>query len=219
MSFVGERDGLVKDVMVQREVSVRSKPFSVYRELKRLIDLIVAVIGLILAAPVILIVAVLIKLESPGPVLFAQDRVGLNGKVFKIYKLRSMVQDAEKNGARWADKNDARITKVGKFIRLTRIDELPQFLNVMKGDMSFIGPRPERPVFVEQFNQQIPGFVNRLQVKPGITGWAQVNGGYDITPQQKLELDMVYIHRHSPWMDMKIIWKTIKVVLTGDGAR
>lgn len=219
MRFVGDRDSLVKDTLVPLEVSSRTKPFSLYREVKRWMDTAVAAVGLVLAAPIILLFAVLIKLESPGPVLFAQERMGRNGKVFHIYKLRSMVKDAEKNGAQWAEKNDARVTKVGKFIRKTRIDELPQFINVIRGEMSIIGPRPERPLFVEQFNREIPGFVNRLQVKPGITGWAQVNGGYELTAREKLELDMEYINNYSFWMDLKIVWRTIKVVLTGDGAR
>lgn len=127
--------------------------------------------------------------------------------------------NAEKNGAQWATKNDPRVTKVGAFIRKTRIDELPQLFNVLKGDMSLIGPRPERPMFTAQFNEEIPGFIDRLQVKPGITGWAQVNGGYDITPREKLELDRYYINNMSFWLDLKIILKTIKVCITGDGAR
>ena len=167
----------------------------------------------------ILIFAVIIKLETPGPAFFLQERVGLHGKYFKVIKLRSMGVNAEKNGAQWATKNDPRVTKVGAFIRKTRIDELPQLFNVLKGDMSLIGPRPERPMFTAQFNEEIPGFIDRLQVKPGITGWAQVNGGYDITPREKLELDRYYINNMSFWLDLKIILKTIKVCITGDGAR
>ena len=178
-----------------------------------------SLLALPIAIPIILIFAVIIKLETPGPAFFLQERVGLHGKYFKVIKLRSMGVNAEKNGAQWATKNDPRVTKVGAFIRKTRIDELPQLFNVLKGDMSLIGPRPERPMFTAQFNEEIPGFIDRLQVKPGITGWAQVNGGYDITPKEKLELDRYYINNMSFWLDLKIILKTIKVCLTGDGAR
>ncbi|MGP4079010.1 sugar transferase [Pseudalkalibacillus sp. R45] len=186
---------------------------------KRIFDILFSIVLLALTLPIMLVTMLAIRLESPGSPLFFQERVGLNGKVFKVIKLRSMRNDAEKNGPQWAQKNDARVTKVGAFIRKTRIDELPQVLNVLKGDMSLVGPRPERPVFVEQFNQEIPGFVNRLSVKPGLTGWAQVNGGYDITPNEKLALDLYYIRNLSPDFDMKILYKTVKVVITGDGAR
>ena len=127
--------------------------------------------------------------------------------------------DAEKNGAQWAQKNDPRITKVGNFIRKTRIDEIPQLLNILKGDMGLIGPRPERPELTYQFNEEIPGFINRLVVKPGLTGWAQVNGGYEISPQEKLVWDLDYIKNRSILMDIKIILRTVKVVITGEGAR
>ncbi len=150
---------------------------------------------------------------------YSQERVGKDGKIFKIYKLRSMVCNAEENGAQWAINNDPRITKVGGFIRKKRIDEIPQLFNVIKGDMSIIGPRPERPTFTEEFNKEISGFINRLQIKPGITGWAQVNGGYEITPIEKWELDMYYIENKSIKLDLLIIFKTIEIVLTGVGAR
>ncbi len=191
----------------------------IYVSLKGIIDFILAFIGLLLTCPIILLTCLLIKIESKGSAFYTQERVGLNGNVFNIIKLRSMVIDAERNGAQWAAKNDFRVTKVGSFIRKTRIDELPQLLNILKGDMSLIGPRPERPVFSDQFNNEIPGFNNRLAVKPGITGWAQVNGGYDITPKEKLLLDMYYIQNLSMLIDCKILVKTIKVVFTGDGAR
>jgi len=135
-----------------------------------------------------------------------------------MYKLRSMYENAEENGAQWAEEDDPRVTKVGKFIRRTRLDELPQLFNVLKGDMSLVGPRPERPIFTYQFNEQIPGFINRLQVKPGLTGWAQVNGGYKLTPAEKLEYDLYYIENRTIWLDIKIMLKTIMVVLTGKGA-
>lgn len=186
---------------------------------KRVFDILFSIIALICSSPIILVTAIAIKLETPGPAFFIQERVGLNGKYFNVIKIRSMGIDAEKNGAQWAQKNDPRVTKLGAFIRKTRIDELPQFLNILKGEMSLVGPRPERPVFTAQFNSEIPGFVDRLQVKPGLTGWAQINGGYDITPREKLELDRYYIHNKSFIFDMKIMLMTVKICITGNGAR
>ena len=151
--------------------------------------------------------------------MYIQERVGLNGKRFKIYKLRSMYLDAEKDGYQWAMKNDDRITKVGYYIRKTRIDELPQLVNILKGDMAFIGPRPERPEFIKEFLQDIPDFNDRLVIKPGITGWAQVNGGYELTPKEKLEYDKYYIEHESLYLDVLILLKTIQVVFTGYGSR
>lgn len=197
----------------------KQKQDVVYTYVKRLIDIIMASVGLFLSMPILVVSIILIKLETPGPAFFLQERVGLKGRLFNVIKLRSMGVDAERNGAQWATKNDPRVTKVGAFLRKTRIDEIPQLINVLKGEMSMIGPRPERPVFTEQFNRDIPGFINRLVVKPGVTGWAQVNGGYDITPQEKLELDMYYIRKRSILLDFKIILKTVMVVFTGQGAR
>jgi exopolysaccharide biosynthesis polyprenyl glycosylphosphotransferase len=189
-----------------------------YEFIKRIIDVILAFIGLIVASPIMVIISIAIKLESRGPVFYCQERVGKNGRVYTMYKLRSMYENAEENGAQWAEEDDPRVTKVGKFIRRTRLDELPQLFNVLKGDMSLVGPRPERPIFTYQFNEQIPGFINRLQVKPGLTGWAQVNGGYKLTPAEKLEYDLYYIENRTIWLDIKIMLKTIMVVLTGKGA-
>ncbi len=186
---------------------------------QRILDIILSLIGLIIGIPLMLIFGIFIKIEDKGPMTYKQERVGKNGRVFYIYKLRSMRTDAEKFGAKWADKDDPRITNIGKFIRKTRIDELPQLFNILKGDMSIIGPRPERPSFTAQFNEEIPGFINRLAIKPGLTGWAQVNGGYEITPKQKFKEDMYYIRNRSVSLDIKILFKTVKVVLTGDGAR
>ena len=190
--------------------------FNIYQ---RLLDIVLSIIGLLVGIPLIAIFGILIKLEDNGPITYKQERLGKGGKRFYIYKLRSMRTDAEKFGAQWAEKDDPRITKVGKFIRKTRIDEIPQLFNILKGDMSIIGPRPERPEFTLEFNEEIPGFIDRLAVKPGLTGWAQVNGGYDITPKEKLVEDIYYIKNRSILLDFKIILKTVKVVLTGDGAR
>lgn len=193
---------------------------SSYLKVKRFLDIIVSLILLIPSSVLILIFGILVKLETPGKMFYSQERVGIMGKPIYITKLRSMYQDAEKkSGAMWAVKNDARVTKVGSFIRKTRIDELPQLFSVLKGDLSLIGPRPERPMFTEEFSKDIPGFEQRLRVTPGLSGWAQVNGGYDATPSEKLVDDMFYIEHISPWLDFKILWMTIKVVLTGHGAR
>ena len=148
-----------------------------------------------------------------------QERVGLNGQKFIMYKLRSMYLDAEKNGYQWAEKNDPRITKIGHFIRRTRIDEFPQIINIIKGEMSIIGPRPERPEFINEFLKDIPNFNERLAVRPGITGWAQVNGGYELTPKDKLVYDLFYINHESIKLDFLILLKTIKVMVTGNGSR
>jgi exopolysaccharide biosynthesis polyprenyl glycosylphosphotransferase len=192
---------------------------SIYLYIKRVFDFVLSLVGLVVTSPIVLLFVVLIKLESAGPAFFLQERVGLNGRYFRVIKLRSMRVDAEVNGAQWAEKNDPRVTKVGLFIRKTRIDELPQLVNVLIGEMSLIGPRPERPIFTAQFNEEIPGFISRLQVKPGLSGWAQINGGYDITPQEKFLLDRYYINNMSFYLDFIILFKTIHVCLTGKGAR
>lgn len=191
----------------------------IYHIIKRLIDICFSVVGLILGLPFVLVFGVLIYLESPGSIIFRQERVGHSGKLFTVYKLRSMRLDAEKNGQKWADKNDSRVLKVGKFIRKVRIDEIPQFVNILLGDMSIVGPRPEIPKFTYEFNEQYPGFVNRLLVKPGLTGLAQVTGGYDMNPDEKLEKDLEYINNQSLLLDLKIMLQTFRVIVTGDGAR
>ncbi len=200
-------------------IQVERNQSKFYLGIKYLLDVMFSLVGLIVLMPVILIFSILIILESPGSPFYLQERLGLNGKRFKVIKLRSMRNDAEKNGAKWAEKNDPRVTKIGLFIRKTRIDELPQLFNILKGDMSLVGPRPERPIFTEKFERDIPGFKKRLEVKPGLTGWAQVNGGYEITPKEKLNLDVYYINHASIILDFKIIIKTVRVVITGDGAR
>ena len=191
--------------------------YSVY---KRALDLLASTLGLIIGVPIIIIFGILVKLEDGGPIFYKQERLGKNNKKFYIYKIRSMKIDAEKiGGAQWAEKDDPRITKIGKFIRKTRIDEIPQLFNILNGEMSLIGPRPERPELTYKFEEEIPGFINRLKIKPGLTGLAQVNGGYEISPEEKLRWDLIYIKTQSFIVDIKIILKTIKVVITGDGAR
>jgi exopolysaccharide biosynthesis polyprenyl glycosylphosphotransferase len=192
---------------------------STYMNFKRFQDIIMSIIGLIITIPIILIAAILIKIETPGKAFYTQERVGHNGRKFKVVKLRSMYVDAEKLGPQWANKDDARVTRIGSFIRKTRIDELPQLFNVFIGDMSMIGPRPERPIFVSQFNKEIPKFQERLLVKPGLTGWAQVNGGYDISPELKLKYDLEYMENIGFMFELKILLLTVKVVISGEGAR
>ncbi|WP_195927084.1 sugar transferase [Turicibacter sanguinis] len=191
----------------------------VYNFIKRVIDIFLSIIGLIVGTPLVMFFAILIYLESPGNVIFKQERLGKDGKVFVLYKLRSMKLDAEKDGQKWADKNDSRVLKIGKFIRKTRIDEIPQLVNIFKNDMSIVGPRPEIPKLAHEFEDIYPGFSNRLVIKPGLTGLAQVNGGYDMNPGEKLKKDLEYIENQSLLLDLHIIFKTISVVFTGNGAR
>lgn len=192
------------------------------RRVKRAIDVIVSSLMLVAASPVMLLAALAVRLESPGPVIYKQARVGLREKEFTVYKFRSMRADAEKNGAVWASQNDARVTKVGKFMRKTRIDELPQLWNVLKGDMSFIGPRPERMAFVSELKKTIPWYSLRHTVKPGLTGWAQVSYPYGASEEdarRKLEYDLYYIKNISLLLDINILLKTLGVVLFPRGAR
>ena len=192
---------------------------NIYRGFKRLTDFFFSIVLLVFAIPICLISAIFIILETNGNPLYIQERVGLNGEKFKIYKLRSMYSDAEKDGHKWAEIEDSRITKVGSIIRKTRIDELPQLINIIRGEMAIIGPRPERPEFIEEFLKDIPDFNDRLAVKPGITGWAQVNGGYELSPKEKLKYDQYYIKHENFKLDVLILFKTIKVVFTGEGFR
>lgn len=197
-------------------------PSPTYTLIKRLLDIALIVVSLPLTLPVMLLAAAAIRMESPGSVLFSQNRVGQGGREFRIYKFRSMCTDSEKDGAKMAQVGDARVTRVGRFIRKTRIDELPQFWNILKGDMSLIGPRPEQKVFVNQFEQQIPFYGYRHIVKPGISGWAQVTQGYVAdaeSTQVKIEHDFYYIKHFSFALDLLIFFKTIKTMLTGFGAR
>ena len=190
-----------------------------YDILKNCFEFILSFVLLIITLPICLIVCIAIYLELGVNPIYTQKRVGLNGRVFKIYKLRSMYIDAEKDGPRWASENDERVTKVGRIIRKTRIDELPQLVNILKGDMSIIGPRAERPELIKEFIKYLPDFNDRLLVKPGITGWAQVNGGYTLTPKEKLEFDKYYIQNRGFRLDLLILIKTIMVIFTRHGAR
>jgi sugar transferase (PEP-CTERM system associated) len=191
--------------------------------LKRVFDVLASLVLLVLAAPVMLITAIAIKLETPGPVIYRQQRVGRGGQIFKVIKFRSMYADAEDDGLpRWAMPGDNRITRVGRTIRYMRIDELPQLFNVLTGVMSLVGPRPERPYFVEQLSGQIPFYGLRHSVKPGVTGWAQVRYSYGATVEdsvRKLQFDLYYVKNHSLVLDLVILVETIGVVLLGKGAR
>src|SRR5690349_16620250 len=184
---------------------------------KRAADLIVAVLLLVLTAPLMFLVAIAIQCDSPGAVLYRQERVGHRGRRFQVLKFRSMVQDAEKDGrAIWAVERDPRVTRVGRFIRMTRIDELPQLLNVIRGEMSMVGPRPERPLFVEQLNLVIPSYDARHNLKPGITGWAQVSYQYGSSiedARRKLEYDLYYVTNWSALLDLKVLGMTVGVVI------
>ena len=189
---------------------------------KRAFDVVVSFVLLVLTLPLIVIFALLVKLESPGPAFYRQQRVGLFGQHFLIPKLRSMRQDAEAQGARWAQQDDPRITRVGRFIRTLRIDELPQLWSVLKGEMSFVGPRPERPQFVSELEEQLPFYAERHMVKPGITGWAQINYPYGASiedARRKLEFDLYYAKNYSPFLDVLILLQTARVILWPDGAR
>lgn len=192
------------------------------RRFKRALDMLISLVLLIPAAPVMLITAVIVRLESPGPVIYRQERVGLHEKEFTVYKFRSMCADAEKNGAVWAGANDSRVTCFGRLIRKVRIDELPQIWNILKGDMSFIGPRPERMPFVQKLKGNIPYYSLRHTVKPGLTGWAQVccpYGASEEDARRKLEYDLYYVKNMSILLDVHIIFKTVGVVLFPKGAR
>ncbi len=190
---------------------------------RRIIEFALALAGLVVTTPIMLLAAIAIAIESGFPILFRQERVGQAGRTFTLLKLRTMRQDAERNGAVWAAAGgDPRITRVGNFLRKTRIDEFPQLVNVLVGDMSFVGPRPERPVFVEELQAHIPYYGERHSVKPGITGWAQVRHGYTSTIEEseaKLRYDLYYIKNMSFWLDLQILLDTFKVIVFGRGAR
>jgi sugar transferase (PEP-CTERM system associated) len=190
---------------------------------KRVIDLLVSATGLLISAPIVLLTSVAIKFDSPGPIFYRQQRVGRNDETFTIYKFRSMAESAEANiGPVWAKEDDPRITRVGKIIRKLRIDEIPQMINVLKGEMSLVGPRPERPFFVQTLNKKIPYYSLRHSIKPGITGWAQISYSYGDSEEdavEKLQYDLYYIKNMSALFDVQIIFESLKVVLLGRGAR
>jgi sugar transferase (PEP-CTERM system associated) len=191
--------------------------------IKEVIDVLISAAFLIFAAPLLVAVAIAIRLESPGPAIYRQKRVGLRGKVFEVLKFRSMVVDAEaRHGAQWASAGDPRVTRVGRFIRRYRIDELPQVINVLRGEMSFVGPRPERPEFVDSLRQQISYYDERHSVRPGITGWAQISYPYGASVEdalRKLEYDLFYLKNLSIFFDIAIILRTVRIVLMGEGSR
>jgi exopolysaccharide biosynthesis polyprenyl glycosylphosphotransferase len=191
------------------------------KKLKRLMDIVVSLLILILSAPITILTSIAIKIDSEGPIFFKQERLGQNGKPFNVYKFRSMIKDAEKyTGPVWSTKDDPRVTRMGKFVRKVRIDEIPQMLNVLKGEMSLVGPRPERAFFVEKLSEEIPYYRRRLKVRPGVTGWAQIKHKYDETIDDvkiKLKYDLFYIENMSLRMDFKILLRTVFVVLFGKG--
>jgi exopolysaccharide biosynthesis polyprenyl glycosylphosphotransferase len=187
---------------------------------KRAIDIGVSGLTLVLGIPLWLLIGLAVRLESPGPALYRQRRVGRDGTTFDIFKFRSMRRDAESAGAQWAQKKDPRVTRVGRFLRNTHLDEIPQVINVLKGEMSLVGPRPERPEFVEQLAKEIPLYMRRLKVRPGVTGWAQVKHKYDESIEdvrRKVEYDLYYIENMSMRMDMKIILSTVYHTVLGKG--
>ena len=190
---------------------------------RRVFDLMIASFLLVLTLPLMLLTAILVKIDSRGPVLYRQDRIGFRGRVFTLYKFRSMHKDAEADGSpTWAAVADPRVTRIGRFIRYARIDELPQLLNVLRGEMSIIGPRPERPYFVEKLAAAIPLYSTRHYVKPGITGWAQVNASYGASTEdarEKLCYDLYYIKHRGFLLDLLILLRTLRVVVLGEGAR
>lgn len=190
--------------------------------LKRSFDIVFSLLLLACSLPILLITAIAIKVTSPGPIFYLQERVGQNGRPFRVMKFRSMTTDAEKNGPQWAQKNDNRVTAVGRVIRASRIDEIPQIFNVLNGDMSFVGPRPERPVFVSELAREIPFFLERHRVKPGITGWAQINYPYGASVEdarQKLQYDLYYIKNYSIFLDFLVLAQTVRVVIWPEGVR
>lgn len=192
-----------------------------YKIIKRALDLILGIIGFIIAVPLSPLIALFIKLDTNGPIIFKQMRTGKNDKAFLAIKFRSMYVDAEKHGPQWAKKNDPRVTRVGKFLRKTRLDEIPQLLNILRGEMSFVGPRPERPEFIEELEKEIPFYRQRLLIKPGLTGWAQIEGpSYGGSKQEsleKLQYDLYYIKNYSPLLDLSIVLKTINIILKFKG--
>jgi sugar transferase (PEP-CTERM system associated) len=190
--------------------------------LRRLVSFSVSLAGLVLCLPILPFLIIAVRLSSPGPIFFRQVRVGLRGKPFEVIKFRTMCHDAEKNGAQWAKKNDSRVTRVGRLMRKTRLDEIPQLWNVLKGDMGFVGPRPERPEFVDWLSSEIPFYELRHIIRPGLTGWAQVRYGYGATLEEtkrKLEYDLYYVKHMSVGLDLLVIFETVKTILLRRGSQ
>ncbi|STO31277.1 Putative colanic biosynthesis UDP-glucose lipid carrier transferase [Fusobacterium necrogenes] len=223
--YMIENEGKIEVEFITEEWLLQAYGFKILssqiqNNIKRFFDVVMSILIGVLALPVIFIAAIIVRVESPGPVIYSQNRVGENGKEFKVHKFRSMRNDAEKDGAKWAQLNDPRVTKFGNFMRKTRIDELPQLVNVLKGEMSFIGPRPERMVFIKELEKEIPYYNLRHMVKPGLTGWAQVMYPYGASVEdakRKLEYDLYYIKHHSLYLDMVIMFMTFKTVIFGKG--
>jgi sugar transferase (PEP-CTERM system associated) len=200
--------------------SRNSRYSNVAHHARRALNAALAVVGFVLSLPLMLLTAIAVKLDSAGPIFYTQERVGKNGRTFRIIKFRSMRTDAEKDGAVWAAAADPRITRVGRVIRKLRIDELPQFINIIRGDMNFVGPRPERPVFVEQLEKEIPYYSQRHLVKPGLTGWAQIKYPYGASTKdaiEKLRYDLYYVKNQNLLLDAGIVFETVKTVLFGRG--
>jgi exopolysaccharide biosynthesis polyprenyl glycosylphosphotransferase len=215
--FIGEVDSIVADIPLM-EITHRSPQW--YVSFKRVADLLGSLLVLVVLSPVLLLAGLAVLVTMGRPVLFRQERVGKDMKPFVVNKFRTMVRDAEAaSGPVLATEQDPRITPVGGFLRRFRIDELPQLINILVGDMSFVGPRPERAFFVDEFVRDIPGYRERFRIKPGATGLAQVSGGYATTPERKLKYDLIYMYHQSLLMDVRIVADTISVVLTGRGAR
>ncbi|WP_294659788.1 exopolysaccharide biosynthesis polyprenyl glycosylphosphotransferase [uncultured Fusobacterium sp.] len=223
--YMIENEGKIEVEFITEEWLLQAYGFKILRSqiqnnIKRVFDIIMAIIIGVMTLPVMAVAAIIVRFESPGPIIYSQDRVGENGKEFKVHKFRSMRNDAEKDGAKWAQVNDPRVTKFGNFMRKTRIDELPQLINVLKGEMSFIGPRPERMVFIKELEKEIPYYNLRHMVKPGLTGWAQVMYPYGASVEdarRKLEYDLYYIKHHSLYLDLMIMFMTFKTVVFGKG--
>lgn len=215
--------GQLSSIALSSGNAVERDEFAAYEAVKRVVDILGASSLLVLLSPVLALSAVLVRLSSVGPVIFCQNRITEGGKIFTIYKFRTMRADAEsESGAVWALEGDPRITTIGKFLRLTRLDELPQLINVLLGDMSLVGPRPERPEIAELLSHELISFKRRTMVRAGITGLAQVSSGYASSIEEyrrKLALDILYVNNRSLLLDAKILAKTLLVVLTGSGAR
>ena len=217
-TFMGRTHTIIGDIPLMRIVTGSIARYQ--KVLKRSVDIFAALLFLILVSPLMVICALAILISDGRPVMYRQERVGRNFRPFLIYKFRTMIRNAEElSGPVLAEEDDPRITPLGKKLRKFRMDELPQMINILRGEMSFIGPRPERPKFVEEYLEEIPGYSERFQIKPGATGLAQINGGYATTPERKLKYDLMYLYHQSPALDVQVMVETLKVVLTGKGAR